>query len=257
MPNKASIREIRLNSNPFSSEFDRMGFGHIQIFTRPGTDKYRGGASFRYNNDALNTRNPYAPNKPPYSREDYSVEFAGPIAKGKASFSFDSDYRSSDDNQTINAVVLNPSLVSTPVALTLTRPASRLTYSPRLDWQINDKQSLTLRYSHSENKAEDSGIGGFNLPSKGFDSNNSDNNGDLTLNSILGRAVNEVRMRFGSSGRNQVSQSPQAALTVQEAFSGGGAASFTRTYAFESRYRRKIEFEYDRVADAVHPVPRV
>ncbi len=229
MPSKASIREVRLNSNPFSSEFDRMGFGHIQIFTRPGTDKYRGGASFRFNNDALNTRNPYAPNKPPYSREDYSVEFAGPIAKGKASFSFESDYRSSDDNQTINAVVLNPSLVSAPVALTVTRPASRLTYSPRIDWQINDNQSLSVRYSHSENKAEDSGIGGFNLPSRGFDSNSSDNNADLTLNSILGRAVNEVRMRFGSSGRDQVSQNPQAALTVQESFSSGGAAVGSKT----------------------------
>ncbi len=229
MPSKASIREVRLNSNPFSSEFDRMGFGHIQIFTRPGTDTYRGGASFRFNNDALNTRNPYAPNKPPYSREDYGLEFAGPIAKGKASFSFESDYRSSDDNQTINAVVLDPSLVSTPVALTLTRPLSRLTYSPRIDWQINDKQSLIVRYSHSENKAEDSGIGGFNLPSRGFDSNNSDNNGELTLNSILGRAVNEVRMRYGSTGRDQTSQNPQAALTVQESFGSGGAAVGSRT----------------------------
>lgn len=224
IPSKASIREIRMNSNPFSSEFDRMGFGRIEIITRPGTDRYRGGASFRFNNDQLNTRNPYAPNKPPYSREDYSFEFAGPISKGKASFSFDTDYRSVDDNQTINAVILNPNLVSTPVAQTITRPQSRFTFSPRIDWQINDKQSLTVRYSHSKNEATDSGIGGFNLPTRGYDSSNFDNNADLTLNSILGRAVNEVRLRYGSTGRDQVSQNPAPALLVQESFSSGGAA---------------------------------
>ena len=224
VPNKASIKEIRMNSNPFSSEFDRMGFGHIEIITRPGTDRYRGTASFRFNNDKLNTRNPYAPNKPPYQREDYSLEFAGPIAKGKASFAFDSDYRSVDDNQTINAVVLNRDLVSTPFALTVVRPQSRLSFSPRIDWQISGKQSLTVRFSHSGNKATDSGIGGFNLSSRGFNSTNFENSGDLTLNSILGRKVNEVRMRFSKNGRDQVSRDFSPALQVQESFTSGGAA---------------------------------
>ena len=224
VPNKASIREIRLNSNPFSSEFDRMGFGRIEIITRPGTDRYRGGASFRFNNDALNTRNPYAPNKPPYQREDYSIDFAGPIAKGKASFSFDSDYRSVDSNSTINAVVLDSNLVATPFAQTLTRPQSRLSFSPRIDWQISDKQSLTLRYSHSENKAKDSGIGDFNLATRGFDSTNFENNGDITLNSLVGKAVNEVRLRFSKSGRDQTSKDPSATLVVQDSFTAGGAA---------------------------------
>ena len=224
VPSKASIREIRMNSNPFSSEFDRMGFGRIEIITRPGTDKYRGEASFRFNNDHLNTANPYAPNKPPYQREDYSLEFAGPLAKGKASFSFDSDYRSVDDNQTINAVILNSALESTPFAQTITRPQSRMSLSPRIDWQVNEKQSFTLRYSHSENKATGSGISGFNLLSRGFDSKNFDNNGDLTLNSILGKKVNEVRIRYNKNGRSSSAQDPTPALVVQESFTSGGAS---------------------------------
>jgi len=225
VPNKASIREIRLNSNPFSAEFDRMGFGRIEIITRPGTDRYRGGASFRFNNDALNTRNPYGEAvKPHYQREDYSVDFAGPIAKGKASFSFDSDYRTVDGNDTINAVTLDGNLLSTPFVQTVIRPTSRLSFSPRIDWQISDKQSLTVRYSHSENKTLDSGIGGYNLPSRGFDLTNFENNGDLTLNSILGSKVNEIRIRFGKSGRDQTALNPSPTLVVQDAFTSGGAA---------------------------------
>ena len=224
VPNKASIREIRLNSNPFSAEFDRMGFGRIEIITRPGTDRYRGGGSFRFNNDGLNTRNPYAPNKPPYQREDYSVNLAGPIAKGKASFSFDSDYRSVDGNETINAVILDQNLVSTPFAQTIVRPQSRISFSPRIDWAISEKHALTLRYSHSENKATDSGIGGYNLASRGFNSTNFEDNSDFTLNSILGSRVNEIRMRYSKSGRDQTAIDPSPTLSVQDAFTSGGAA---------------------------------
>ena len=42
LPPKSSIREIRINQNPFSSEYDRLGYGRIEIFTKPGTDKYHG-----------------------------------------------------------------------------------------------------------------------------------------------------------------------------------------------------------------------
>lgn len=42
MPPKSSIREVRINSNPYSTEYDRPGFGRIEILTKPGSDKFRG-----------------------------------------------------------------------------------------------------------------------------------------------------------------------------------------------------------------------
>lgn len=42
MPPKASIREIRINQNPFSAQFDRLGQGRIEVFTKPGTEDYHG-----------------------------------------------------------------------------------------------------------------------------------------------------------------------------------------------------------------------
>ena len=52
LPSKSSIREIRINSNPFSPEYDRPGFGRIEIFTKPGTDSIHGQAFFQYNKEA-------------------------------------------------------------------------------------------------------------------------------------------------------------------------------------------------------------
>ena len=58
LPTKSSIREVRINSNPFSPEYDRPGFGRIEIFTKPGTRHVHGQAFFQYNKEALNSRNP-------------------------------------------------------------------------------------------------------------------------------------------------------------------------------------------------------
>jgi len=42
LPPKASIREIRINQNPFSAEYDRLGYGRVEILTKPGTDQFHG-----------------------------------------------------------------------------------------------------------------------------------------------------------------------------------------------------------------------
>ena len=39
-PPKESIREIQINQNPFSSEYDKLGFGRIEILTKPGSDRF-------------------------------------------------------------------------------------------------------------------------------------------------------------------------------------------------------------------------
>jgi hypothetical protein len=51
LPNKDSIREIRINQNPFSPEYDKIGFGRIEILTKPGTDKLHGQVYFNYGDD--------------------------------------------------------------------------------------------------------------------------------------------------------------------------------------------------------------
>ena len=45
LPPKSSIREIRINQNPFSAEYDKLGYGRIEVFTKPGTDKFHGSFS--------------------------------------------------------------------------------------------------------------------------------------------------------------------------------------------------------------------
>jgi Carboxypeptidase regulatory-like domain len=57
LPPKSAIREIRINQNPFSSEFDHLGYGRIEILTKPGTDQLHGRFFIQGNDDAFNTGN--------------------------------------------------------------------------------------------------------------------------------------------------------------------------------------------------------
>src|SRR5580658_6729595 len=64
LPPKSSIREIRINQNPFSAEYDQLGYGRIEIFTKPGTDQYHGQMLVIGNDSAFNSPNPYAGAEP-------------------------------------------------------------------------------------------------------------------------------------------------------------------------------------------------
>ena len=62
-----------MNQNPFSAEYDRLGYGRVEILTKPGADKFHGQARFNYGNDIFNSRNPFAPEKPDYQRLMYDA----------------------------------------------------------------------------------------------------------------------------------------------------------------------------------------
>jgi hypothetical protein len=84
LPPKESIREIRINRNPFSAEYDRLGYGRIEIFTKPGTDKMRGELSFNFGDVRLNSRNPFAPVRAPFQLRRYGGNLSGPLSKKRA-----------------------------------------------------------------------------------------------------------------------------------------------------------------------------
>src|SRR6201993_2512856 len=109
LPPKASIREIRINQNPFSAEYDKLGYGRIEIFTKPGSDKFHGQVSVMGNDSAFNSQNPFLTgSEPDYHSLQYMANIGGPLGK-KASFFFDAQRRNIDEVAIINATILNPS----------------------------------------------------------------------------------------------------------------------------------------------------
>src|SRR5271154_6998021 len=81
LPPKSSIREIRVNSNPYAPEYDTGGFGRIEILTKPGTDVLHGQVFFQYNNEDFNSRSALfeQPSLPPYKQLFEGFNIGGPI----------------------------------------------------------------------------------------------------------------------------------------------------------------------------------
>ena len=164
IPDKDAIREIRINRNPFSAEFDRLGFGRIEILTKPGSSRFRGRAYLNYNDDAFNTRNPFSTNKADSSRRFYGGNVSGPVVKNKASFFLSVNKRDSDRGSIVNATVIDPSFNIVPFQQEFTIPGRRFSINPRFDYQLNDDNTLILRYDFNRNTGENQGVGGFTLP---------------------------------------------------------------------------------------------
>lgn len=223
LPPRASIREIRINSNPFSAEYDRLGFGRIEILTRPGTDRFRGQASFNFNDDALNARNPFATSRPPIQTRQYGGNFGGPIKKGKASFFVDFDKRDTDDETLIVAKVLDANNNIVDFRETFPVPTRRTSFSPRVDFQINENHTLVVRYNYTKNSRID-GVGGFQLPSRAYDRENREQSIQFTETAIINKTIiNETRFEFEHNTSLQDADNSIPTLDVQEAFTGGGA----------------------------------
>ncbi|HLA94926.1 MAG TPA: hypothetical protein VK612_04335, partial [Pyrinomonadaceae bacterium] len=237
LPPKESIREIRINSNPFSAEYDRLGFGRIEILTRPGSDKFRGSAFGNFNDESLNSRNPFAPNRAPSQMRAYGGNISGPIIKGKASFFVDVNNRDTDNNSILNAIILDPNLNPVAFQQDLRLPTRRFSISPRFDYAINDKNTLVARYSFNRSSSENNGIGGTSLPERAYDSTNTEHEIRLTETMIINpKTVNETRFEYSANNRNQEGDNSIPTINVAESFTGGGSQiglSFNRSKVWE------------------------
>src|SRR5438552_1291809 len=223
LPSKESIREIRINQNPFAPEYDKLGFGRIEIFTKPGTDKFKGSVYFNFANQFWNTRNPYALQKAPFLLKEYGGSVSGAINK-RASLFLDVRRDEVDNGSIINAITLNPQTLtiinpSTDVFRTRQR---RFGINPRIDYQLNTKNTLTVRYGLTRADIQGAGIGGFNLVSRGTHPDNTSHTLQITETAVLGKnIINETRFQFFRTYGPNVANDLSPAIHVLGSFNGG------------------------------------
>ena len=225
LPPKESIREVRVNQNPFSPEFDKLGLGRIEIFTKPGSDKYHGTITYNLGTDWWNSRNPFADQKAPFLLQETENSLSGPVTK-HSSFTFDIERQAVDNGSVTNGVVLDPvSLVPTPFTSVLKTPQRHLRLGPHVDYQLNANNYLSLRYTLTRATIHDAGIGGFDLLSRGYYRLNTFNTVQFIETSIHGTAVNETRFQYFRFGDARTANTQAPVIQVLGAFNGGGAAS--------------------------------
>jgi hypothetical protein len=237
IPPRDTIREIRVNQNPFSSEYDRLGLGRIEILTKPGTDKFRGEAEFEFEDESFNSRNPFASNRAAFQVRNINGNLGGPIIKKRASFFVDAEIEGTDNNALINALILDPNLNVAPFQLAVLEPSKNIEFSPRFDFQFNDKNTLVARYFFERFNSDNAGLGGFDLLSRGYATVDTEQTLRLTETAVIsGSIINETRFQYIRRRNSQEGADNSPTIRVLDAFTGGGAnigSAFSNEDRFE------------------------
>jgi hypothetical protein len=223
LPPKSSIREIRINQNPFSAHFDKLGYGRIEILTKPGTDKVHGNMMVMGNDSAFNSLNPFVTQEPAYYTTFANGSIGGSLGK-KASWFGSVFFRDNASNSIVNAELLDSNSSAYNYSAAFANPQTRLDISPRIDLQLSDKNTLTVRYMLDRQIQTGSGVSQFALQSQAYNVANYENSLQLSDTQVVNaNTVNETRFQYIRAHDSQIAQSLDPTVTVQGAFTGGGS----------------------------------
>ena len=250
LPPKSAIREIRINQNPFSAEFDKLGYGRIEILTKPGTDKLHGQAFIQGNDKPFNTGNPFTSTIPAYYSYQFNGTVSGAISKN-ASFFLSGERR---DQQSVNtwqipdAVLQNSSGVyvdNLDYGVSLLSPHIRNNASARIDWQLGAKNTFTVRYGFWS-EAEQGNLNTGSLATASTHESNSDHTVQMSDALVINdHAVTENRFQFERHDENHYPDSNLRTINVQGDFAGGG-------YSGQESQDHKVNLEFQNLTTVSH-----
>jgi hypothetical protein len=231
LPPKSAIREIRINQNPFSAEFDHIGYGRIEILTKPGTDKLHGRFFGQGNDDVFNTGNPFTTVIPAYHSYQINGSINGSLSK-KASFFISVEER---NNQNASIYSANTAVLQSGVYVPgvmsggVFSPSTHTNVSPRIDLQLGQKNTLTLRYQFFRNTESGNLSSSTSLPTSANSSSSTENTIQLSDSQIINEhIVNETRFQYLRDITSNTPDTPLSGaptVTVSQAFTGGAASS--------------------------------
>ncbi len=234
LPPKSAILEIRVNQNPFSAQYQRLGYGRIDITTKPGFAKYHGHVFGFGNDSAFNSRNPFVTEQPGYHSEFFAGNVGGPITK-KASFFFNLFHMNTNSSSIVDSQILNPNYTiggtappEIPFSEAVPSPSSRMMISPRVDLELSNNNVLSVQFRRWSMSNTNAGIGKLLLPSVAYDDSDVENVVQLNDTQVISdRTVTQNAFQFRHSSSTETPLSLDPTINVIGNFTGGGATSGT------------------------------
>lgn len=228
LPPKSAIREVRVNSNPYSAKFQHPGHGRIEIMTKPGADNFHGSFFVNGNSSAFNSLNPFlraAGSQPPaYHSTILNGDLGGPIGK-KISFYVGLQHRNINEVSVVDTETLGSDLSAQQYLTSVPHPNHFTSVAPRVDFQLTPNNILTVRYNFQILKSTNDGIGSQSLPSQAYDFTSHHHNLQITDTQILSpQVVNDIAIQYLHFINLRTVQSNDPTLDVLGAFTGGGSS---------------------------------
>jgi hypothetical protein len=226
LPPVESIREIRINQNPFAAEYARPGSGRIEIITKPGTEQLHAVAFLDFNDESLNARDAFAPRRDPAQTRLFGGSLSGPLRRNRASFFVSFERHEAEVSGNVNATVLNNAWQVERLNESVPSPSARTDFGARFDLKLNGTHTATARFALYAAGRRNEGVGGLSLPSRALRSSAAESTFQLTETAVLGKTiVNEIRLLYVGADERRSGDNSSPGIEVPGAFVGGGAQS--------------------------------
>lgn len=223
LPPKAAIKQIRINQNVFSAQYEGSAGGGIEIFTRSGVEKFSGGLFLDLIDSRLNAANPFIGFRPPAQSRYYGGYLLGPLIRKRASFFVNLTRQEYTSNAIINAVVLNSSLQPTQFKASFPTSGTTIGSTSYVDFDITKKHQLHIGFQYNDALSKNQGIDALRLPSMAYDRRNQTATLQISETALISKAlVNQTKFEFISTKLKQTSRNNSVITEVQDAFSDGG-----------------------------------
>jgi len=232
LPSRDEIRQIRFRTNSLSADNHDAGRTQIEIITRPNVIQWNGNASLNYRGDEMNARNAFATAQTPEQNRQFNMGLRGPLVKGKTSIRLNVDGRRDQQSDTITALDQDGNRRGDVVF----RPSEQTNVTVGIEHAVTKDQTLRLEYRRGYNSTENLGVGGFNLPERGYDRSGNNNQVRAQLQGLLGKTtLNEIRLQLTQQDNESNSLTNLPAVIVLDAFSrgGGGVWNSSASRGFE------------------------
>jgi hypothetical protein len=246
---QAAIREFQVNTSSYSAEYGRSAGGVVNAITKSGTNEFHGNVFYYQRNNKWGARNPLATRtelingvftpvgfKPKDVRHQFGGTIGGPIVKDKAFFFFSYDQQkrnfpglsifssntflnlSSATRTGLIARGLTTAQIDNALGFlqSLSGPVPRTgdqkLFLPKLDWQINDQNTLTVSYNRLRWESP------AGIQTQATNTRARDNFGDdfveidalnvKLASTLTPTLLNEFRFQWGRDNEFQFSQAP-------------------------------------------------
>jgi hypothetical protein len=223
LPPKQDIKLIRVNRNVFSAQYEGTSGGGIEIFTNSAVKKPSGWISYNVSDSIWGAADPFVAERVPYHIDSVYGGFRMPLGK-KASLSISGSSFRNKTSSVVNATVLDGSFRPVSLRDSFATPTRSERMAISIDADPNKRHKLFFSYTFFNFRAENSGVGGFNLVERGNHFTRPDHSFAFTETFIPNpEVVNTTRVSAQYSSTRTLGSITTPALNVQDAFFGGGS----------------------------------
>lgn len=240
-----AVQEFQVNTNSFPAEIGRASGGVINVITKSGTNEFHGTAFEFYRDKGMNANtfvnNRNGARKNPYHFNQFGGTLGGKIIRDKLFFFVSYDGQRNQQTQLVTPVNLPPANLASAFSKYLSPYPIGLNNNVGLvkgDWNISDKDRLSVRYNMSRYTGVNQESFGTNIAQE-HSGNNEVNTDNIAVNytrSIGANKVFEGRFNFVQDKQPGYANTNGPEVQIINGITFGAnnfSPRYTNTYAYQ------------------------